>query len=206
MPGRSWRWLGIAVFGGFFQLATDGWAQDTTGAAPFRDELAVLSAHLDVIEAELSEAGSESDPSLEQCLQSIAQRGDRLSDDAQLRVARLQQQLTALGAPPAPGALPEPSPVATERTLTQGSLAELATKSRVAAFVRVRAQQLLETVAARQRAAVLDVVMMETPPPWNLAVWRDGAAELLDVPGWLRFKLMAWFEWFRVQGGTLALL
>ena len=206
MPRRSGAWLAAVLLLVLLQAAAPLQAQTDTGSLPFQDELASLSGQLDSIRADLADRASDGDPSVERRLQSIMKRGDRLSDEAQLRVARLQEQLTALGEPPPAGMPPEPAPIAAERVRTQAALAELETESRVAAFVRVRAHQLLETVAARQRAAVLDVIMLETPPPWNPAVWRDGAAEFAQVLAWLRFKLRAWFDWFRLQGGTLALL
>src|SRR3954471_1095799 len=58
-------------------------------------------------------------------------------------------------------------------------------------------------MAFRQRAAVLDVVMLETPPPWEMSTWRDARAQ---VGRWLSFTAVAWWEWIRIEGRLTALL
>ena len=174
-------------------------------AAPAAEDLTRLSDDLDVIQRDLTDLRADGDPGLERRLQLIMQRSDQLSDDAEIRLARLNQQLAALGVAPGAEAPPEPPEIAGQRADTQRNLTELETQSRIASFLRVRAHQLLETVAARQRAAVLDIVLMETPPPWNLAVWRNAAADLAQGWDWLRSKALASAEWYR-QGGPLALV
>ena len=177
-------------------------AQVLVPAAPAAADLTRLSDDLDVIQRDLTDLRADGDPGLERRLQLIMQRSDQLRDDAEIRLARLNQQLAALGV--APGA-EEPPEIAGQRADTQRNLTELETQSRIASFLRVRAHQLLETVAARQRAAVLDIVLMETLPPWNLAVWRNAAADLAQGWDWLRSKALASAEWYR-QGGPLALV
>ena len=181
-------------------------AQAVVPAAPAAEDLTGLSDDLDGIQRDLTGLRADGDPGLERRLQLIMQRSDQLSDDAQIRLARLKQQLAALGVAPGAEAPPEPPEIAGQRADTQRNLTELETQSRIASFLRVRAHQLLETVAARQRAAVLDIVLMETPPPWNPAVWRDAAADFAQVWDWLRLKAQAWAEWYRSQGGLPALL
>lgn len=207
MAARALRWLVLAALLAFAVLPLrHAAAQEQVPAAPAVEDLPALSDDLEGIERSLTELRARGDLGLERRLQQIMQRSDALGDDAQIRLARLQQQLTALGQAPAAGGPPEPAEIAAERATAQRARMELEAQTRIASYLRVRANQLLETVAARQRAAVLDLVMMETPPPWNPVVWGDAGTELARVLDATRFHARAWLEWYRSQGGLPAMI
>ena len=199
-------WLGGVLCLALGLVAAGAWAQEDVAPPPPKDDPAVLAAELDAIERNLAVPTVEGDPGLERRLQSIMRRSDQLTDNAQLGLGRIQQRLTALGTPPAPTDAAEPAEIAAERVRTQRSLDELENQSRIASFLRVRAHQLLEAVAAQQRAAVLDVVLMATPPPWHAAMWLEAAAQLGYVADWLATRCAAWLSWYRSQGGIAAAL
>ena len=87
-------------------------ALDVVPAAPGAEDLNSLSDDLAVIQRDLTDLRADRDPGLERRLQLIMQRSDQLSDDAEIRLARLNQQLAALGV--APGA-EEPPEIAGRR-------------------------------------------------------------------------------------------
>ena len=205
--GRRWSiWLAPLFCVVLLLAGQAAWAQDIEDQPTPKEDPAVLAAELDAIERNLTGQTGEGDPGLERRLQSIMRRSDQLSDDSQLGLGRVQQRLTALGAPPAPAEPAEPPEIASERLRAQQILEELQTRSRIASFLRVRAHQLLEVVAARQRAAVLDIVLMETPPPWQPSVWREAGEQFTHILDWLGFRFSAWLSWYGSQGGVAALL
>ena len=204
---RRWSgWLAPLLLAWLLVLGHAAWAQDIDAPPSPKEDPATLAAELDAIERNLDAQTGEGDPGLERRLQSIMQRSDRLNDDAQMGLGRVQQRLTALGAPPAATEPAEPPEIASERLRAQQGLEELQTRSRIASFLRVRAHQLLEVVAARQRAAVLDIVLMETPPPWQPGVWPQAGLQLAYLIDWLGFRFSAWLSWYGSQGGIAALL
>ena len=64
-------------------------AQDMVPAVPAAEDLARLSHDLVVIQRDLTDLRADDDPGLERRLQLIMQRSDQLSDDAEIRLARL---------------------------------------------------------------------------------------------------------------------
>src|SRR5215204_6507902 len=100
-------------------------AQDSPAVPPAQDDLVNLAADLDEIERELTQLRAEAGPDVEHQLVRILDRSDELSGDAQVQLARLQQQLNALGAAPGPADPPEPVEIASQRSTTQRSLSSL---------------------------------------------------------------------------------
>ena len=162
-------------------------AQDVVPAAPAAEDLTSLSDDLDVIQRDLTDLRADGDPGLERRLQLIMQRSDQLSDDAEIRLARLKQQLAALGV--APGA-EEPPEIAGQRAraalaliaigplaaalLGRGVLATYLYNRALAALVLIWAvAQFRRVVHAALRNA------LDGPPaaPLTQAPGEDGAAD-----------------------------
>jgi potassium efflux system protein len=172
-------------------------------------EVGEIAAELDEIAQELAnlrDADASLGPGLEQRLQGILDHSIQLSADATARAAQLQEQLAALGTPPAPGDPPEPPEIATKRGDVQETVSNLTVRSHAAAFLQIRADQMLQAVAQHQRAAVLDRILLTTPPAWNPAVWRDGLAQLKAIASWLAANAASWLDRYRSEGGLTALL
>ncbi len=203
------RWLAVVLLLSL-ALALHGGrtvqAQVPDPTARAQRDLSALSADLDDIQSELARLREDLGPDVERRLANVISRSDGLTVDAQAQLVRLQAQLATLGVAPGPGDPPEAADIAGERAAAQHDLAALQTQGRVASYLKVRAHQRLEAVAFRQRAAVLDVVMLETPPPWKMSTWRDARAQLVQVGRWLSFTAVAWWEWFRIEGRLTALL
>ena len=172
-------------------------------------EIGQIAGALDAIAHELDDlrdANASLRPDLERRLRTILDRTIELSADATARAAQLQAQLAALGTPPAPGEPPEPDEIASQRADLQQTVNNLTVRTHAASFLRIRADQMLQTVALLQRTAVLDRILLTTPPPWSQAVWRDGLAQLSALSIWLATGARDWWQRYAGTGGLTALL
>ncbi len=171
------------------------------------DELGQIAASLDDIARELNTlqtTGNIVHPDIERRLQEILTASSRLSAQAAIDLAAVQQQVAALGTPPGSGAPPEPASITAARDAAAKAMADVTSRSHASSFLRLRADQLLQAVAERERTAVFDALLLSTPPPWDPAVWNQAQIELGQVTGWLSASMQGWLHWYWTAGGLTA--
>ncbi|MFO1038060.1 MAG: mechanosensitive ion channel [Geminicoccaceae bacterium] len=156
-------------------------------AAPSTDEtLNEISRNLDRITAESQEVNTlgwqqrDWKPLRERLAALIAQADD-LDVDLSSRRELLEAQLKALGPAPGAGGPAEPELVASHRTSLQAAVTAIEAQSHTAALYRIRATQLLQTVAAGQRELIWQVLTLPTPLPVRPEVWSLARDQLQGV-------------------------
>ncbi len=150
------------------------------------DRLTVIGRNLDRITAEAAEVGAigwqrRDWKPLRQRLAALISDTDDLDDDLAAQQSLLAEQLAALGPAPASGAPPEPEPIAGHRSTLQASIAALEAQTHTAALYRIRATQLLETVAAGQRELIWQLLTLPTPNPLRPEVWVLASDQLRTI-------------------------
>lgn len=153
------------------------------GADDLQHELEHLSRQLSIAEYELSAPwlAQQQLDRLRSRVQQAMTKALAVRDQAQQRIAHYQEQLKALGPPPAKGQPPEAPEVAKERRELNSKMDPYQGDAKKANVLSVKAQQLLETISARATRSVASQLLQRRAPLWDAGVWSGALTELQRV-------------------------
>ncbi len=159
-------------------------AAQTEEAGPFERMAAAWEATLDAANKELAE-GQYLDQlayeELARTLRSVLEAARQAEQGAQQPLAAIQQQLASLGPPPAAGAPPEEAKIATLRAELGRQLAEAQARLHRAAWIRIRASELVGNLLSGEQASLQRALLTPSPPAWRPETWTGALANLERV-------------------------
>lgn len=132
-------------------------------------------------------------------LQSVATAAEKAQAEAETRLSTVRQQLEALGPPPGEGDPPEDQTIARLRKNLQDQVSAVEGRARQANLSQVRANELLEEIAAWEQERFREMILRHNPPPFNPAVWNAG---LRDGAGVLAMAVRAPLTWWEERQGA----
>jgi potassium-dependent mechanosensitive channel len=115
---------------------------------------------------------------LARTLKSVFEAAERAEQGAQQPLAALQQQLTSLGPPPPAGAPPEEARIAALRADLSRQLAEAQARLHRAAWIRIRASELIDDLLSGEQASLQRELLTPSPPAWRAETWTGALADL----------------------------
>ncbi|MFD1378779.1 DUF3772 domain-containing protein [Fodinicurvata halophila] len=118
---------------------------------------------------------------LKQELRAVLSAAEHRQNEAESRLAPLQEQLNSLGEPPAEGDPPENPEIRQTRQDLNQRISTIEARVRQAALVRVRANEFLQEIASRERQRLQEEVLERTPSPLWPGVWQQAVQDAVEV-------------------------
>ncbi len=115
---------------------------------------------------------------LARTLRSVFDAARQTEQSAQQPLAAIQQQLASLGPPPAAGAPPEEARIAALRADLGRQLAEVHARRHRAAWIRIRASELVSELLSGEQASLQRELLTPSPPAWRPETWTGALANL----------------------------
>jgi potassium efflux system protein len=115
---------------------------------------------------------------LARTLRSVFEAAERAEQGAQQPLAALQQQLASLGPPPPAGAPPEEARIAQLRADLSRQLAEAQARLHRAAWIRIRASELIGNLLSGEQASLQRELLTPSPRAWRAETWTGALANL----------------------------